>query len=75
MTDVAIVAAVALVSAAAVAIVWLRQRAAALIRAEQRDERDNGVVARLRGRMDEIEAQFAAARTEQKTFLANARQR
>ena len=73
MTDLAIVAAVALVSAAGVAVVWLRQRADAAIRAEQRDERDNSLVARLRGSVEQCEAAMRAVTTRMKTFEANNR--
>ena len=73
MSDLAIIAAVALVSAAVVAVVWLRQRAAAAIRAEQRDERDNGLVARLRGSVEQCEAEMRALTARMKTFEANNR--
>jgi hypothetical protein len=75
MSDLVITLNVAFISAAAVAIVWLRQRAAALIRAEQRDERDNGIVARLRGQFEQLDADVRNMRSEQKQFLANARAR
>lgn len=73
MTDLGIVAAVALVSAATVAVVWLRQRAAALIRAEQRDERDNSAVAKLRGSVEQCEADLRKMKSEQVAFMANNR--
>ncbi len=71
MSDAALVLAVALVSAAAVAVVWLRQRSAAAIRAESRDERDNGIVAQLRRRVEECEAVASKARLDTSTFIAN----
>lgn len=71
MNDVAIVAAVALVAAAAVAVVWLRQRAATLIRMEQRDERERG----LGPRMEACEKAVDKMRGEQNTFMVNARNR
>lgn len=67
------VAAVALVVSAFVAIVWLRQRDAAAIRAEQRDERDNSIVARLRGQVEQCETDVRKMKVEQQAFLANAR--
>lgn len=54
---------------------WMRLSAAEKVRAEQRDERDTGVIAQTLKRMDVAEKAVSDMRTEQKTFLANARSR
>jgi hypothetical protein len=58
-----------------VAVTWLNLRAQEALNRLQRDERETGAFAKMRARMDEIEGAFGSMRTEQKTFLANARSR
>lgn len=69
MSDVAIVAAVALVAAAVVAVVWLRLHAATIQRADERAERERG----LAPQFEALKTEVANMRTEQRTFIANNR--
>lgn len=75
MSDLAIVLAVAFICAAVVAALWLQQRERAIVRAEQRDERETGVIAQLKKVVEENEKAVKDIRSEQKQFLANARSR
>jgi len=52
-----------------VAITWLNQRERKNVRDEHRDERDNGVMAKV----EALEKAFADVRNEQKLFIANHR--
>ncbi len=63
------IAVVALMCAAVVAVVWLGQRAAALVRLEQREERERGLAPRIEG----IEKAMRDVHTQQQTFMANNR--
>lgn len=56
-----------------VAIRWLNVREQEQIRGEFRDERDKGAVAACVAKVDAIEAELKAMRTEQKAFIANNR--
>lgn len=71
----AVVLCVGIVAYVARGIVWMRFAAAEKLRAEQRDERDNGIVARLRIQVDATDAALVVMKREQATFLANARLR
>lgn len=54
-----------------VAALWIRLRAEALLKEQERAERERGILPKF----EALSAEVASMRTEQKTFLANARSR
>lgn len=68
-----VVASVALLCAAVVAVVWLRQREAKLIRDEQRDERERGAVPRLAARIEAAEEAMKLLDAKVATLRENVR--
>jgi hypothetical protein len=56
-----------------VAVTWLNQRGAAQARAEARDEREAGAVARCVAEVETMKAELKTMHTEQKAFVANNR--